>query len=268
MRLFKTRRFNEITAYELGWSFIGSPLMTVYCYVFGDVMIDTAQSHMQREALRIVSRHDTRNVYLTHYHEDHSGNAGAFQKTGDMHIYGHALTKEIMAEPFKIFPYQKYIWGKATALDIEPLPERVETPLGEMEPVHTPGHSKDHTAYFLQDEGILFTGDLYLGDRIKYFRSDEDAVTQIESLKKVLSLDFDMLLCSHAPKKKQGKKHIRRKLDFLENLYGDILLLREKGLSEKQIFRSLKLKENYMAKLICFGDVSMMNGVRSMVRHR
>ena len=80
MRLFKTYNFDQIHAYELGWSLIGSPLMTVYCYVFGDVMIDSAQSHMQQEALRIASEHNIKRIFLTHYHEDHSGNAKAIKQ--------------------------------------------------------------------------------------------------------------------------------------------------------------------------------------------
>jgi len=58
-------------------------------------------------------------------------------------------------------------------LEMELFPEKIESVLGEMVPVHTPGHAKDHTIYFLQDAGVLFSGDLYLADKIKFFRSDE-----------------------------------------------------------------------------------------------
>jgi len=133
--------------------------------------------------------------------------------------------------------------------------------------VHTPGHSKDHTAFFLKDAGVLFSGDLYLADKIKFFRSDEDLGAQIRSLKKILKLDFDMLLCCHYPKQEQGKKRIQNKLAFLEELYGNIIRFWEKGYSEKQIFSALNLKEDYFIKYFCFGNVSMINGVRSAVRH-
>ncbi|WP_022664157.1 MBL fold metallo-hydrolase [Desulfospira joergensenii] len=267
MRLFKTDTFDQIQAYELGWSLIGSPLMTVYCYVFDDVMMDTAQSHMQEEALEIASHHNIRRIYLTHYHEDHSGNAHAIKQTLDTEVYGHKITMEKMKAQCKILPYQKYMWGKAAPVNIKPVPKKIETALGEMIPVHTPGHSKDHLSYLIKDKGILFSGDLYLGTQIKYFRSDENIGDQLESLKKILSLDFQMLLCSHAPKREQGKERIKRKLDFLQNFYGNIILLWEKGIPEKQIFTSLQLKEDYFAKFICCGDVSMFNGVRSVIRH-
>ena len=268
MRLFKKHNFDQIQSYELGWSLFGSPLMTVYCYVFGDVMMDTAQSHMQKEILQIASDHNIRRVYLTHYHEDHSGNANAIKQRLKADIYGCDKTIRKMTSSLKILPYQKYMWGKATPVNIEPAPpNKIETIFGEMVSVYTPGHSKDHTSYLIKDEGILFSGDLYLGEKIKYFRSDEDMGSQIESLKKILSLDFETLLCSHSPKRKNGKNYIQSKLDFLENLYGNITLLWEQGIPEKQIFRSLKLKEDYLTKLICFGNVSMFNGVRSAIKH-
>lgn len=267
MRLIKTHNFDQIQAYELGWSLFGSPLMTVYCYVLGDVMVDTAQSHMQKEALRIASDHNIRRIFLTHYHEDHSGNANAIKQTLNTDIYGHKKTIEKMTASFKILPYQKYMWGKATPVSIIPAPDKIETTLGEMTPIHTPGHSKDHTCYLIQSRGILFSGDLYLGDKIKFFRSDENIGNQIESLKKILSLDFNVLLCSHSPKRDNGKKYVQRKLDFLQDLYGNIILLWEKGIPEKQIFNSLNLREDYLTKLLCFGNVSMFNGVRSVIRH-
>jgi glyoxylase-like metal-dependent hydrolase (beta-lactamase superfamily II) len=267
MRLFRSHNFNQIQAYELGWSLIGSPLMTVYCYVLGDIMIDSAQSHMQKEVIEIASKHNIKHLCLTHYHEDHSGNANAIKRTLSANVYGHKITLEKMKAPFKILPYQKYMWGKAAPTNIKQIPDKIETIMGEMIPVYTPGHSNDHNCYLIKNEGILFSGDLYLGDRIKYFRSDENIGAQIDSLKKVLSLDFKVLLCSHSPKRKNGKQHIQRKLDFLQNFYGNIILLWKKGLPEKQIFTSLNLKDHYIAKMICFGDVSLFNGVKSAIRH-
>jgi glyoxylase-like metal-dependent hydrolase (beta-lactamase superfamily II) len=172
-----------------------------------------------------------------------------------------------MSSFFKILPYQKYIWGKANPSHVEILPKKIDTALGVMTPVHTPGHSDDHMAYFIKDAGVLFSGDLYLADKIKIFRSDENIGVQIESLKKILTLDFDVLLCCHSPKSKDGKKHIKRKLNFLEDFYGNIIFLHKRGLSEKQIFRALHLKEDFFKKCFCFGDISMINGIRSAIKY-
>ena len=267
MRLYKTYDFRGIKGFKLGWSLFGQPMMTVYCYVFDDLMIDTGQSHMAKEALKIAGDYKIKRIFLTHHHEDHSGNAAAIKKAVGADVYGHPITIKKMFVPLKIRHYQTYIWGKATPLTMEPFPQRIRTALGDLEPVYTPGHFKDHTSYFLKDAGVLFSGDLYLADKIKFFRSDEDMGIHIDSLKKILKLDFQTLLCSHHPKPEHGKRRIEKKLEFLEELHGNIIVLWKKGFSEKRIFKALDLKEDYRIKYFCFGNVSMINGVRSAVRH-
>jgi len=267
MRVSKRYDFGEIKGFKLGWSPLGSPLMTVYCYLLGDLMVDTGQAHMQKEVLKIAGDHNIQRVFLTHHHEDHSGNAAALKQDCRARVFGHPLTGKKMATAFRILPYQKYVWGQSTPLTIEPFPETIETIWGKMVPVYSPGHSKDHTVFLLEDAGVLFSGDLYLADTIKFFRADEDVGTQIDSLRGLAGLDFDTLLCSHFPKLENGKKHIEKKLSFLETFYGDIVGLWEKGVPARQIFRALKLKEDYFTKCFCFGNVSMLNGVKSVVRH-
>jgi len=267
MRFLKTYDFRGIKGFKLGWSPAGSPLMTAFCFVFHDLMIDTGLSHMQKEVLRIAGENRIRRIFLTHHHEDHSGNARAVKQALGIKVFGHPATADKMARPFRILPYQRLVWGKTAPLDVEPFPEKIDTALGTLVPVHTPGHSKDHTAFLIKEAGILFSGDLYLADRIKYFRADECLGTEIESLKKVLKLEFDTLLCSHFPKPENGRKRIEAKLSFLEDLYGSIIELWKKGMPEKEIFRDLRLKEDHLIRVFCFGNVSMMNGVRSVVRH-
>ena len=267
MRFLKTYEFKGIKGFKLGWSPAGPPLMTSFCYVLDDLMIDTGLSHMQKEVLALAGENRVKRIVLTHHHEDHSGNASALKQALGAGVYGHALTIEKMTRPFGILPYQAYVWGKSRPLKMDPFPEKMETLLGAMISVHTPGHSKDHTAYFIEAAGILFPGDLYLADRIKYFRADECLGTEIKSLEKILKLEFDMLLCSHFPKPENGRKRVEAKLAFLQDLYGNIVDLWKKGIPEKEIFKALALKENHVTRIFCFGNVSMMNGVRSIVRH-
>ena len=272
MRLCKTYDFNgdnlnRIKGFKLGHSLFGQPMMTAYFYVFGNVMIDTGFSHMQRETLKIAKDYNIKQIFLTHHHEDHSGNAAGIKKAVGADVYGSPLTIKKMSAPFKILPYQKYMWGRTVPLSIKPIPENIATDLGIMTPIHAPGHSKDHTVYFIKDAGALFSGDLYLGDKIKFFRVDEDMGVQISSLKKILKLDFQTLLCAHHPRLERGRQHIENKLGFLEDLYGSIIVLWQKGYSEKQIFAALNLKEALFIKYFCFGNVSMINGVRSAVKH-
>jgi len=268
MRVSKSYTFDHgIRGFKLGWSLAGPPLMTVYVYLFDQTMIDSGQSHMEREVIAIARENRVENIFLTHHHEDHSGNGAIIHKLLGTKVLGHPKTCEKLKKTFGIMPYQKYVWGSSTPLDVKVFPISVETSLGKMISLHTPGHAKDHVAYFLPEKGVVFSGDLYLADYIRYFRADEDMGLQIDSLKKLLALDFETLLCSHNPRQKNGRQHIQAKLEFLENLYGNIIGLWKTGIPPKEIFKSLKLKENYFTKYFSFGNASMFNGVTSAIRH-
>jgi glyoxylase-like metal-dependent hydrolase (beta-lactamase superfamily II) len=265
MKICRKTTFGEVVAYELGWAPLGRPFMTVYLYRVGRFLIDTGQSLMRKEVLQLVNTFPIEAVLLTHYHEDHSGNASAVKRQRNVPVLGHPSTVLKMKKGFKILPYQVYFWGKAEPLSMDPLPNLVEGVSIRLEPIHTAGHSKDHMVYLESNRGWLFSGDLYLADSVKYFRADEKIGDQITSLKKVLTLDFESLFCSHRPRPKKGKEHIRRKLQFLEDMYGKVSALSGEGLGEKEIMVKLKLKEAHLVKLFCLGNVSMVNAVRSVI---
>ena len=251
----------------MGWSLAGPPLMTVFFYAFDDIFVDTGLPHMSKEAVLAAKEQKPARIFLTHHHEDHSGNAAGIQKETGAMVYGHDQAAEKLKTGYPVFFYQKYMWGQTTPVNVLPLPPSIQTRLGPMVPISAPGHSRDHVVYYLPDQGILFSGDLYLGDRIRYFRVDENVGAQIASLKTILAYDFNTLLCGHNPRPDHGRDHLRAKLGFLQDLYGNVATLYDKGCNEKEIFKRLKLREDYFVKLFCFANVSMFNGVLSCVRH-
>ena len=173
MRLIRHYKFGPVHGYKVGWSAVGSPVMSTFFYIHYTHMIDTGLSHMRREILEIASSHELQKILLTHHHEDHSGNAASISKKLDIPVFGHEQAAHKMKTPYKILPYQHYMWGKTTPLLMKTVPAVVEGKHVRLIPVETPGHSRDHLAYHDAENGILFSGDLYLADEIKFFRSDE-----------------------------------------------------------------------------------------------
>ncbi len=263
MKICRKKKFGPVTAYQLGYSPIGPPLMSVHMYVLDTVVIDTAQRHMRAEVIGMLKDHAIERILLTHYHEDHSGNAAEIHRLFSAEVLGHSLTAEKMNGGLNILPYQHLVWGKAGQVKVTPLPDCIDTGCYRFIPVHTPGHSKDHTVYLETRNGWLFSGDLYLGDRIKYFRSDEKFSDQIDSLKTVLTLDFNALFCGHHPIPKGGKARLAAKLAFLEDFYGRVTDLSRKGLNESEIIAGLDLKQDRLVKWVTLGNACFANMVRS-----
>ncbi len=263
MRVVRLHRFGDIEGLELGWSPVGKPLMTVYFYRVGQLIIDSGQRHMQKEAVEFASSAPVRAILLTHHHEDHSGNAAALRRATGAPVFGHPVAAEKLRNGFRVLPYQCLVWGPAEPVIVEPLPEKVEAPGATVAPVHAPGHSKDLTVYIDTERGVLFSGDLYIADRIKFFRSDERIADQIKSLRRVLRLDFDMLLCAHRPQKTGGKTRLKAKLQFLEDFLGLVTRLHDQGLSERQIMHALPFKEQTGTLWLTTGNVGLRHMVRS-----
>lgn len=266
MRIFQHIDFGEVQGYELGYSPIGKPLLTVFIYFIDSILIDTGLRHMRKTVLRLAQEKKIDSALLTHHHEDHSGNAAAISNLLGIPIIGNPLTAKKTERNFKIFPYQHIMWGKSEPVEVQPYLQSIETEKNVLKPILTPGHSKDHTCYFSGEKGWLFSGDLYLADKIKFFRADECLSEQIRSLKKVMELEFDTLFCAHRPHKKNGKARIAAKLQFLEDIYGSVVIYHQKGFSPKSIMKELKIKESILIKAFCFGNVSAENIIISAIK--
>ncbi|MCP4683768.1 MAG: MBL fold metallo-hydrolase [Desulfobacterales bacterium] len=263
MHIIKKHTFGEIEAYELGFGPIGRPVMTVFFYYIDGVFIDSGQSNMRKHVSQFFKEKRADIVLLTHHHEDHSANASLINRLHGAKVFGHPSMIEKMRTGFKIRPYQHLVWGRAEKVNVLPLPDFIETEHYKFVPVHTPGHSKDHTVYLEEKNGWLFSGDLYVADKIKFFRVDEKMRDQIESLKKILSYDFDALFCAHHPTPENGRAHLKRKLEFLEGFHGNVKELMLKGYSGKEIIKKLGNRSDWKTKWITMGNASFANMVRS-----
>lgn len=266
MKLCVAHQFSGVTGYELGNGHFRRPVMTGMMYLAGDILIDTGPPNMRDGALAAVSDKTISRILLTHHHEDHSGNAAAIMRAKQAPAHGHAITIEKMRTGFDILPYQHIMWGKAERAGILPFPESIEGENCSLIPVHTPGHSRDHTAFFEKNRGWLFSGDLYLGSRVKYFRADERIDDAMNSIRKVLKLDFDSLFCAHNPREKNGRAALTEKLDFLENFCGEIRRLIGAGYPDRAIIARMTKGEVRLVKLFTLGNVSLERMVREGIR--
>ena len=255
-----------VQALELGYGLIGRPLMTVHCYRVGDTLIDCSQSRMAAEMRGFIRANPVSRILLTHHHEDHSGNAALLSRSYGIEVMGHPVAIKKMQHIRPVLPYQHLVWGQSSKVAVSAYPEVLESDTNRFLAIHTPGHSKDHTVYLEPQQGWLFSGDLYLGEKIKFFRSDEKIDQQIQSLKIVLEYDFDTLFCGHNPVLKNGRQKLRNKMDYLEEIYGKVRLMLSDGLPEEKIIQRMDPRKDRFVKCVTMGNASFANMIRSAIR--
>ena len=259
MQYLKHQKHEAVEIFQFGYSPIGKPLMSVNCYYLDGLLIDSAQSNCEKKVLETFREKPIEKIILTHWHEDHSGNAAVLAKQHNVPILAHKITQEKLRNGFKIHLYEKYLFGKTKTFDGQLLDNQqvIKTENFELTPIFTPGHSADHTVFLEKNHGWLFSGDLWVGIKIKVFRRDEKFWQQVDSFKKVLNYDFEVLFCGHNPRLKNGKELLQQKLQYFEDFGGKVLDFHKKGLTNKQIIKALGRKDSLLMKTLFSFDVSL-----------
>jgi len=76
--------------------------------------------------------------------------------------------------------------------------------------IFTPGHAPDHLCYYLKEERALFTGDLVLGAGTTVIPDDSGDLGQyMDSLRRLLELDLEVIYSAHGPVIREPVKKIR-----------------------------------------------------------
>lgn len=245
----------------------GKPKMFSHIYFIDGMLIDSGHRNMQKEVLREVSDLDVEQIFITHHHEDHTGNIDAFQKHFQVPTYASSRCVEIMKRPPKISFAQWMTWGnRPPNFKLQIKEDYIQTENYRFELIPVPGHAVDMLALYESNQGWLFSADLWVNDFIRVFMRPESMKQQIESLKRVLELDFEVLLCSHNPQFKDGKSKVKKKLDFMEYFYQTVAEFHQKGFSPKEILKKMKLKEDWSIRILSGGALSTLNMIKSVIR--
>ncbi|MEM7575700.1 MAG: MBL fold metallo-hydrolase [Bacteroidota bacterium] len=267
MLITQSFQHEEILGLKFGYHPLGRPRLFVHLYYVDGLLIDTGQSNAGRSILKATEQLDIQQIFITHQHEDHTGNIAPLKAQHECPVYASASCCQIMQAPPKLSLAQKLTWGNRPAqTDLIPITGTITTPRFHFQLIPIPGHAADMLALYEPQRRWLFSADLYLNSRIDYFLKSESMAQQIASIKTVLQLDFDALLCSHRPRLTDGKAALRKKLHFLESFYHEVADLHQQGHSATDILRRLQLRENWLVRLLSGGALSKLNMVRSVIR--
>jgi len=171
------------------------------------ILLDTGQGvavypDLLARALRELS--DTGQIdrlVLTHAHVDHIGGVGQVRERFGS---GKSAPIEALKKPWS---------GHDDAA--EPLTaieggSQIEGEGVTLVAIFTPGHAPDHLCYYLKEERALFTGDLVLGAGTTVIPDDSGDLGQyMDSLRRLLELDLEVIYSAHGPVIREPVKKIR-----------------------------------------------------------
>jgi glyoxylase-like metal-dependent hydrolase (beta-lactamase superfamily II) len=244
---------------------LGRPLYWTGAYLLDGLLLDCGPPATASELVKLLEGRPLDGVVITHHHEDHMGGAALLAARRGLVPRVHPRGARLLEQGFVQELYRRVTWGRPNLLRAETLGEEVRGRTLRFQVLPTPGHSEDHVCLFEPERGWLFTGDLFLAERLRYLRSDEELVLLIESLDRVGRLPVRRVFCAHRGPLRDGAAALRRKADGLRALRERVLELLRQGLPEGEITRRAVGPEGLLT-WVSGGGFSARNFVRSVAR--
>jgi glyoxylase-like metal-dependent hydrolase (beta-lactamase superfamily II) len=260
--VIRSERFGDVTRHVLTNWRTRAFGVSVSVYVVRGALVDTGFPAVRDELAALLEGVRTRGVFITHYHEDHAGNAELVAGRG-IPMAAPAATLEYVRRPKRIAVYRRFTWGSMT-----PLRGAVtEFSPGDLELRATPGHSPDHHVVWDAETATLFAGDLFLGVKVRIAHLGEDPRRLVQSLREVAAWGPARLFDAHRGLVPDPVRALTAKADWLEETIGRIDALADAGVSDDEIRRRL-LPGRDLVDVVSGGDYTRLNLVRAVRRTR
>jgi glyoxylase-like metal-dependent hydrolase (beta-lactamase superfamily II) len=263
--VIRVETHGPLTFLRLARRVLGRPAYWTGAYFVEGMLVDCGPPATARELLRFLEGRAVHGLLITHHHEDHMGAAALVRERRGVVARAHPAALPLMAGGFAQEAYRRLAWGRPPRIVAEPLVDEVVAGSLRLRPIPTPGHSPDHLCLYEPDRGWLFTGDLFLAERLRFLRSDEDLDALIRSLETVARLPLREVLCAHRGPVRDGPAALRRKAETLRSLRERIADLLRQGLPEREIARRVVGREGFLTWL-SRGRFSARNFVRAVAR--
>ena len=232
----------------------------VSAYLVDGVLIDTGFPHVSTELCGMVKRMEVRGAIVTHWHEDHAGNAALLADSG-LPLLMHASCESTLRARPSIRPYRHVVWGR---------PPRLVATLSTFDPaplvlVQLPGHTIDHIGVWDARRRILVSGDLYLGVKVRVAHRSESPGRLLASLQAAAALDPRLLLDAHRGLVTDAAAKLRAKAAWLEETMREIVLRSAAGDAPRAIARRVLGREPLVG-ILSAGEYSALAFVDAVLR--
>ncbi|OLO26253.1 hypothetical protein BTR23_23690 [Alkalihalophilus pseudofirmus] len=240
-------------------------VFTFNVYYVDGLLIDTGPMCVKDTVVEFAKDVQPKQIILTHFHEDHSGNADTLSKLLNIPVRTSSLTADLLKTSPTIPLYRRLIWGKELkAIQGDIVEHSISTDHYQFSIVKTPGHSIDHICLVNEVNGWLFSGDLFLGKRLLYGMKGESIPQLYHSVSNILAYDFDSVFCGHAGIVGHGHEALEAKQSFLQKLIQDTTSLYSRGWSEEKITKRLLSRQSAI-QLFSGGEMAPKHLIHSII---
>jgi endoribonuclease LACTB2 len=232
----------------------------VSAYVARGILIDTGFPNVRRDMERALAAYAPRGVIVTHWHEDHAGNAPWLARRLPMWMDPYTGARLVERQQVKL--YRHFTWGRPAALSAPPAPLH-DIPF---DLIATPGHSPDHHIVHDAATGTVFSGDLWLGVKVRIIGATEDPYKMIDSLDRVMALHPERMFDAHRGLVERPVLALQAKRSWLTETVGELERRLLRGDSPSQVLRDVLGGEERTA-LFSQGEYSRRNLVKAVLNH-
>ena len=234
----------------------------VSAYLARGALIDTGFPAAAPALARWLDEARPAGAIVTHHHEDHAGNVPLLAARG-LAVAAAAATLARLRAAERIGVYRRFTWGTPSALGAEPRPW---TPEG-LALLAAPGHAPDHHVVWDAERETLFSGDLFVGVRVRIARDDEDPREHARQLRRFAALRPRRMFDAHRGLVPDAAAALLAKAEWMEETIARIDRRADEGASAPAIARELLGRED-AAWWFSLGDYGRRNLVRAVLATR
>lgn len=264
--MLKRDAFGEVVRFKMGVEVQGRVSYWCAAWLVDGLLIDTGCAHCAGELLAAALPESPVQAVNTHYHEDHVGANAALIENG-VPVAAPLESLAHLAEGWRLYPYQKLIWGRPRASAPAALGPEVATPARCFQVVPAPGHSHDHVAFWEPEHRWLFVGDAYLGRTPRTCRPEDDHNQTLSSLRRLAALEPRVMFTGLGEVIEDAASVLSDTADYLEEQRAAIRELAGRGRTAAEIALRLYGPESSLMA-ITNGQLTHENFVASFLKDK
>ena len=207
----------DVTAVELFTRRSRLASYSVHVYVVRGALVDTGFHAVRRDVGRLVDEVAPRGAFVTHWHEDHAGNVELLARRG-VPLALSAATEAQVRRVAPIAVYRRFTWESMPALRAAVTPFAPE----DLQLLPAPGHSPDHHVVWDPATRTLFSGDLFLGVKVRVMHPSEDPYAIMASLRAAAALEPARMFCAHRGAVATPVQALLARAEWLATTVGEI----------------------------------------------